>query len=71
MDAEISDTDYELASNRQNLEHSSPGSSSPDEEIEIQRNKKGKPVVHCPKCNKLCEKQTGLRMHLLYCKNKN
>jgi len=30
-------------------------------------NEKGKPVVLCPKCNKLYEQKTGLRIHRLTC----
>jgi hypothetical protein len=30
-------------------------------------NEKGKHVVSCPKCNKLCEQKTGLRIHRLTC----
>ena len=28
---------------------------------------KEKPVEPCPKCNKLCEQKTGLRIHRLTC----
>ena len=40
-------------------------STSSDDEDASRMNAKGKPVVNFPQCNKLCEKKTGLRIHLL------